>query len=99
MKIIIDIPYSIYETIKADQFITREQLAVLQNDILKGKIIIEGRPAVIIKGELIYITQGHIDALLAYEKEQAIKEVIDSMFNSMEQSLNDAIINVTGEEQ
>lgn len=36
MEIMIDIPEQIYETIQADMFISREQLAVLQMKILKG---------------------------------------------------------------
>jgi len=36
MEIMIDIPEQIYETIQADMFISREQLAVLQMQILKG---------------------------------------------------------------
>lgn len=36
MKIVIDIPESIYETIEEDQFISRYQLAVLQSQIRKG---------------------------------------------------------------
>lgn len=36
MQIVIDIPEQIYETIQADMFISREQLAVLQMQILKG---------------------------------------------------------------
>ena len=36
MQIVIDIPESIYNTIEDDQFISREQLAVLQLHIIKG---------------------------------------------------------------
>lgn len=33
---------------------------------------------VVIKGKKVYITQGHIDALLEYERNQTIKEVVES---------------------
>ena len=36
MKLLIDIPESIYDTIQADEMISREQLAVLQMHILNG---------------------------------------------------------------
>lgn len=36
MKLIIDIPESIYDTIQADMMISREQLAVLQKHIENG---------------------------------------------------------------
>ena len=42
MKIVIDIPKSIYETIEKDQFITRFQLAVLQSQIRKGTPLPKG---------------------------------------------------------
>lgn len=42
MKIIVDIPESIYETIEKDQFITRFQLAVLQSQIRKGTPLPKG---------------------------------------------------------
>ena len=36
MKLIIDIPESIFNTIQADEMISREQLAILQMHILNG---------------------------------------------------------------
>lgn len=36
MKLIIDIPESIFDTIQADEMISREQLAILQIHILNG---------------------------------------------------------------
>ena len=36
MKIVIDIPESIYDTIQSDEMISREQLAILQMHILNG---------------------------------------------------------------
>lgn len=39
MKLVIDIPEGIYDTIQDDQMISREQLAILQIHILNGKIL------------------------------------------------------------
>ena len=41
MKLVIDIPESIYDTIQADEMISREQLAVLQMHILNGTLLAE----------------------------------------------------------
>ena len=42
MQIVIDIPESIYDTIQADEMISREQLAVLQMHILNGTPLPKG---------------------------------------------------------
>ena len=42
MKLVIDIPESIYDTIQADEMISREQLAVLQMHILNGTPLPKG---------------------------------------------------------
>lgn len=46
MKIIVDIPENIIDTINDDQFISREQLAVLQKHIMDGAAYFENTPAV-----------------------------------------------------
>lgn len=43
MQILIDIPESIYDTIEADENISREQLAVLQMHILNGTPLPKGQ--------------------------------------------------------
>lgn len=42
------------------------------------------RDYVVIKGGKAYITQGHIDALLEYERNQTIKEVVERMTKSFD---------------
>ena len=42
MKLIIDIPESIFNTIQADEMISREQLAILQIHILNGTPLPKG---------------------------------------------------------
>jgi hypothetical protein len=39
------------------------------------------RPFVMIEGKVIYITQGHIDALLEYEKKELSKEAVDRLID------------------
>lgn len=39
-----------------------------------------GKPVITLPtGDSVYITQGHIDAMLEYEKQEQIKEVIEQM--------------------
>lgn len=34
-------------------------------------------------GESIYLTQGHVDAMIEYDKKQAEKEIVDSIIKNM----------------
>jgi len=43
------------------------------------------RPFVMIDGKAIYITQGHIDAMVEYEKQEQIKEVVERFIKSFEE--------------
>lgn len=42
------------------------------------------RDYIVINGEKVYITQGHIDALLEYERNQTIKEIVERMTKSFD---------------
>lgn len=42
------------------------------------------RPCVIINDMAVYITQGHIDAMIEYEKREQVKEIVDSMMQSFD---------------
>lgn len=42
------------------------------------------RPCVILNDMAIYITQGHIDAMIEYEKREQVKEIVDSMMQSFD---------------
>lgn len=53
MKIVIDIPESILNTIQADEMISREQLAVLQVHILSGTPLPKGHGRLIDADEAI----------------------------------------------
>lgn len=37
-----------------------------------------GKATIIIEGQPLFITQGHIEALLEYERNQTIKEIVES---------------------
>lgn len=53
MKIVIDIPESILNTIQADEMISREQLAVLQMHILNGTPLPKGHGRLIDADDLL----------------------------------------------
>jgi len=41
------------------------------------------RPVVILYGQAIYITQGHIDAMIEYERKQKEQEFIDNFMKGL----------------
>lgn len=43
------------------------------------------RPFVMIEGKAIYITQGHIDAMVEYERKEQVKEVVERFMKSLEE--------------
>lgn len=53
MQIVIEIPDGIYDTIQADEMISREQLAVLQMKILNGTPLPKGHGRLIDVNELL----------------------------------------------
>lgn len=53
MQIVIDIPDGIYDTIQADEMISREQLAVLQMHILNGAPLPKGHGRLIDADKII----------------------------------------------
>lgn len=52
MKIVIEIPESIYDTIQSDEMINREQLAILQMHIMNGVPLPKGHGRLIDADEL-----------------------------------------------
>lgn len=59
MQIVIDIPEGIFNTIQADEMISREQLAILQMHILNGTPLPEGHGRLIDADELLKMTDGY----------------------------------------
>ena len=61
------------------------------------------RPLVIIDNKVLYITQGHIDAMIKYEQDIALQETVSKMLNSLEEmknlSLNDLRGNDNGNQR
>lgn len=41
------------------------------------------RPVVILYDQAIYITQGHIDAMIEYERKQQVKEIIENLMKGL----------------
>ena len=46
-------------------------------------VVYTGRPVVILHGQAIYITQGHIDAMIEYERKEQVKEFIDNFMKGL----------------
>lgn len=46
------------------------------------------RPCVIINDMVIYITQGHIDALIEYEKAEMLRDITYRMINEVKENEN-----------
>jgi hypothetical protein len=51
------------------------------------------RPFVMIEGKAIYITQGHIDAMVEYERKEQVKEVVERFMKSLEEVADDDTTN------
>jgi hypothetical protein len=74
MKLIIDIPDDIQNTIESDEFISREQLAVLQMHILNGIPLEKIRDEILEWRPLLYPFVDHEDA---YLKKKDVLKIID----------------------
>lgn len=48
-------------------------------------VAITDRPLVIRDDKVLYLTEGHINALLEYEREQAAKEVCNRIMNNLDE--------------
>jgi len=62
--------------------LSKEDKEKLETSV-RNSLLITDRPAVIINRQFLYITQGHIDAMVEYEKEQARQEVFESILRSL----------------
>ena len=68
MKVVIDIPESILNTIQADEMISREQLAVLQMHILNGTPLTELIEDIKTEIEQVMLTDMGIDGEEHFDK-------------------------------
>lgn len=99
MKIIVDIPEDIIDTINDDQFISREQLAVLQKHIMDGAAYFENAPKAEAKPEdadALQYSKGYNDGFIEAKKlftnpetievfEKLTAEIIDILKDIMPQ--------------
>ena len=76
MKIIVDIPEDIIDTINDDQFISREQLAILQKHIMDGAAYFESAPKAdfIISPDYVTELQNNIKELIKQLEELEITQ-------------------------
>ena len=65
-----------------------EQLATWLEELLEWHKRVEisknGRCSIIVQGVPLFLTQGHIDALIKYEEEQTAKEALDRIFENID---------------
>ena len=98
MKIVIDIPESIYDTIEDDQFISRYQLAVLQSNIRKG-VPLPKEHRFIDADEILnnaFITEDEEDNIFVQKYYCIKKEVMDNalvLFDTLEADKAESEVN------
>jgi hypothetical protein len=75
MKLIIDIPESIFDTIQADEMISREQLAILQIHIQNGI------PLDDVKAEINEMTEEYCDLCAGYcgVSKKYVMDILDNI--------------------
>ena len=66
-------------TIEMSAAMRDEAMEELTSWRIREEMSRRGRPTIILNGERLFLTQGHIDAMLKYEQEQNIKEVIERL--------------------
>lgn len=79
VKLIIEIPEELYDTIQADEMISREQLAVLQMDILRGTPLDDVKAEIEKKCDRI----NSIASVLRYPQHREIQELLCEILNSI----------------
>ena len=82
MKIVTDIPeeqYHIFCNSRPDNYKKAEWY------ILHGTPIEDGRPTLIYKGQVVYLTDEHIQAMAEWDKRRIESEVIENLFKDSDQ--------------
>ena len=73
------------EDIKS-RFLRDSEKRLLCRQIDKAQTIaITDRPLVIINNQVVYITDGHINALIEYETNKHLREVCDQIMNNLDE--------------
>lgn len=96
MKIVIDVSNDDYKFIKDLQSLIiggRGNCKTIQKNVINairnGTPIEDGRPTLVYRGQVLYLTQDHIDALLAFEKDRMTKEAIDDFMKRFQETINE----------
>lgn len=74
MKLVIDIPESYFTACKDWD---NSKVATIEQTIIAHGKPIDVRPTLILNNEVVYLTQGHIDAMVEYEKKETAKSFIE----------------------
>ena len=79
MKIVIDIQDEdvLFDISKHNLSPTSQTDSVIINALYDGKPIEDDRPTLIYKGQVVYLTDEHIQAMAEWEKEEMKKEVLE----------------------
>lgn len=88
VKVLIDIPEDIYIRLKAGDTNAGNTLHDTALTSIANGMILQKSIVVMPNGASAYITQGHIDAMIVYEREQHIKEICDRMKHNLD-GIND----------
>ena len=82
MKIIIDIQDEdvLFDISKHNLSPTSQTDGVIINALYDGKPIEDGRPTLIYKGQVVYLTQEHIEVLADYDRKSIVREVLDDYY-------------------
>lgn len=85
VKLIIEIPEELYDTIQADKMISREQLAVLQMDILRGTSLDDVKAEIEKKCDRI----NSIASVLRYPQHREIQELLCEILASIDKGVSE----------
>ena len=80
MKLVIDIPEETFVELQKEVENNRFDMSVAKLIISQGKPIEDGRPTLIYKGQVVYLTQEHIEVLADYDRKSIVREVLDDYY-------------------
>lgn len=80
MKIVIDISEETFVELQKEVENNRFDMSVAKLIISQGKPIEDGRPTLIYKGQVVYLTQEHIEVLADYDRKSTVREVLDDYY-------------------
>lgn len=105
MKIVIDIQDEdvLFDIRKHNLSPTSQTDGIIITALYDGKPIEDGRPTLIYKGQVVYLTQEHIDVLADYDRKSIVREVLDDYYahindwqTELKKDYKNAIADLTG---